>query len=110
MNDPSINQPTSSNKNSDNNSAIWGFIWGLVIGGVIAVLRAPRLNVVKFQNAQPLEQLKQVQQEIREKLSSVVQNDPLSESIAEGKAAARRRLAELGISRQDITPTQTDAP
>lgn len=100
-----MGDPSRSTSTSSGNIAVWGFVWGMLVGGIIAFFRAPRLNVVNLQTAQPLEQLKQVQQqvqqEIREKLGSMVQNDPINDSIAEGKAAARRRLAELGLSKSN---------
>jgi gas vesicle protein len=64
-----------------------GFFWGAVFGGLVALFGAPRLR--------PAEQIKQVQEGVREKLEAVVPSDPIDQSIAEGKAAARRRLAEI---------------
>jgi gas vesicle protein len=56
-----------------------GFFWGSVFGALVALFGAPRLR--------PAEQIKQVQQQL--------EADPVNTSIAEGKLAARRRLAEL---------------
>lgn len=68
-----------------------GFIFGLLVGGLVTLLRGPRLNIPRSR-----EDLDEMGQEIRERLESVTPGDPLDEGIAEGKAAARRRLAELG--------------
>ncbi|HEX2620323.1 MAG TPA: hypothetical protein VHL11_09255 [Phototrophicaceae bacterium] len=76
-------------ENPDERSVLTGFFWGALIGSIIALLRAPRFS--------PLQQFKEVRQEVREKLEAVVPGDPINEGIAEGKAAARRRLAELGL-------------
>lgn len=65
-----------------------GFFWGAILGAGIALFNAPRLR--------PAQQFQQVQQEVREKLVAAVPADPIDQSIAEGKAAARRRLTEAG--------------
>jgi hypothetical protein len=73
-----------------------GFFWGAVIGSIIALVRAPRLR--------PMQQIKQVQQDVRVKLEAVVPGDPINQSIAEGKAAARRRLVEIGQNQNPALP------
>lgn len=60
-----------------------GFFWGSMFGALVALFGAPRLR--------PAHQIKQIEQGVREKLET----DPVTTSIAEGKLAARRRLAEL---------------
>ncbi len=71
-----------------------GFFWGAVLGGVVALVRAPRLHAT--------EKLQQLQTGVRDRLeqleTAVTPSDPIDESLAEGKAAARRRLAELGLT------------
>ncbi|MBC8100525.1 MAG: hypothetical protein H7Y11_13865 [Armatimonadetes bacterium] len=79
-----------------------GFLVGAVGGALLALLRAPRLK--------PAAHLKQVQQDVRQKLEAVIPEDPISQSLAEGKAAARRRLNELGTpSFLPAAPTQPEA-
>jgi hypothetical protein len=74
-----------------------GFFWGILGGALIALFRAPRIK--------PMQQLQEVRQEVREKLEAVIPGDAITDGIVEGKAAARRRLAELGLL-QEITPVQ----
>lgn len=72
-----------------NDGAVFtGFFWGVVIGGIIALLRGPRLNPNRHNMAE-------LQQELRGRIEAVIPGDPIAESIAEGKAAARRRLTEM---------------
>lgn len=80
-----------------------GFMLGLIVGGIAALFRGPRLHV------QPLggmiTRLQRQSREIgattskglRDKLEAVIPADPISDSIAEGKAAARRRRVNLGL-------------
>jgi hypothetical protein len=70
----------------DNGATFWGFFFGLFAGAILFLLRGPRLTLPDPQ---------EVRQELREKLDAMTPGDPIVESIAEGKAAARRRLAEL---------------
>jgi hypothetical protein len=70
----------------DNGATFWGFFFGLVIGTILTLMRGPRLTLPDPQ---------EVRQEIRDKIDAITPGDPITESIAEGKAAARRRLAEL---------------
>ncbi len=81
----------SRERTLDNGATFWGFFFGLVIGGVVTLLRGPRIA-----GTDPRVQ-------VRETLDALMPADPISESIAEGKAAARRRLAELN---QGVTPPQ----
>lgn len=68
-----------------------GFVTGLVIGGIVALFKAPRSGQALRQ------QLSENTEQIREKIESARPVDPLAESIAEGKAAAKRRRQELGF-------------
>ena len=84
----------SQNQESGLNSGmlIGGFVIGLIVGGVAALFRTPRSgNDVRQQIAESGDN-------IRGKLESVIVSDPLAESMAEGKAAARRRRIELGFN------------
>ncbi len=65
-----------------------GFFWGLVAGGVLSLVRGPRFR--------PVDTVNQVASGVQAKLSTLGPSDPVQEGIEEGKAAARRRLAELG--------------
>ena len=75
----------------DSGLLLSGFVIGLIIGGVAALFRTPRSgNAVR-------QQLVEGGDILRGKLESVIVSDPVTESMAEGKAAARRRRAELGF-------------
>ncbi len=87
---------SDANKPNDNTlntgALIWGFLIGLVIGGVAALFRAPRSGNEMRQ------MLAESEQNLREKIeATVIPVDPVAESLAEGKAAARRRRSELGL-------------
>ncbi len=76
----------------DSGLLLGGFVVGLIIGGVAALFRTPRSgNDVR-------QQLAESGDTFREKLVSVIVSDPVAESMAEGKAAARRRRIELGFN------------
>jgi gas vesicle protein len=75
----------------DSGLLIGGFIIGLMVGGLVALFRTPRSGTAVRQ------QLVESGDSIRGKLESVIVNDPVAESMAEGKAAARRRRLELGF-------------
>lgn len=76
----------------DSGMIVLGIFLGLVVGGALALFTAPvsglafrrRLGVSVGQTGQTLR--------------AIVPSDPVAESMAEGKAAARRRMAELGHS------------
>lgn len=75
----------------DSGLLLGGFVIGLIVGGVAALFRTPRSgNAVRQQLAESGDTL-------RGKLESVIVSDPVAESMAEGKAAARRRRLELGF-------------
>lgn len=70
-----------------------GFVIGLLLGGIGALFKAPKnLSISR-------KQLTETGQTLRSKLESVAPTDPIAESIAEGKAAARRRRSQLGLDR-----------
>ena len=80
----------NQNEGLDTSTLIIGFIIGLLTGGIAALFRAPGKE-------QPLgQQISETSNLLRNKLESFAQSDPISESLAEGKAAARQRRAELG--------------
>ena len=74
----------------DSNVLVSGFIVGLLVGGIFALFRAPKRGVIR-------QQLTETGETLRHKIEAAVPADPIAESLAEGKAAARRRRAELGI-------------
>lgn len=87
-------------------AVITGVFWGMLAGGLWALLRGPRLSVSET-IAASRERITEAGTELRERVEAVAPRDPISESIAEGKAAARRRLAELGLS--DVPPENLPA-
>jgi hypothetical protein len=75
-------------QNLHEGAVFFGFFWGFLAAGIITLVRGPRLR--------PINQVKQVKTEVQSKLSALVPTDSVQDGIEEGKAAARRRLAELG--------------
>jgi hypothetical protein len=84
-------------------AVITGLFWGILMGGVWALVRGPRLSV-KEAISTSRERIVEASSDLRERVEAAAPRDPVSEGIAEGKAAARRRLAELGLS--DAPPEQ----
>jgi len=78
------------NKQLNTGLLIGGFIIGIIVGGIAALFRAPRSG------SEVRQQIAEGGDQIRNKIEAVV-SDPLAESMAEGKAAARRRRLELGF-------------
>jgi gas vesicle protein len=76
----------------DRGTLVAGFVIGLVVGGVLTLFKAPRSG------QQVRQQITQAGEQVRNKLELAVPADPIAESIAEGKAAARRRRSELGLN------------
>ncbi len=69
----------------------WGFVIGLLLGGIGALFKfLPQLAINR-------QQLAETGQNLRSKLESVAPTDPVADSIAAGKAAARRRRTQLGL-------------
>ena len=75
----------------DSGLLLGGFIVGLIVGGLAALFRTPRSG------DDVRHQLVESGDNLRRKLESAIVNDPVAESMAEGKAAARRRRLELGF-------------
>lgn len=78
------------NNQLDNGLLFGGFIFGLLIGGIAALFRTPRSG------SELRQQIADSGDTLRNKLETAV-SDPLAESMAEGKAAARRRRLEMGF-------------
>jgi hypothetical protein len=74
-------------KNLREGAVFFGFFWGIMTGGILTFVRGPRIR--------PMRQVNQVKSEVQSKLTALTPSDPVQDSIEEGKAAARRRLAEL---------------
>lgn len=76
----------------DTGALLFGAVVGLIVGGIVALFRVPRSG------AATRSQISQAGQELREQIEeAITPADPVAESMAEGKAAARRRRAELGL-------------
>ncbi len=76
----------------DSGTLIGGFLIGLLVGGIAALFKAPRSGLHVRQ------QIAQAGEQVRDKLEFAVPADPIAESLAEGKATARRRRNELGLN------------
>lgn len=91
------------NNGLDDNTVFSGFILGLLVGSIVAIFRGPRIHLDKLSAmaAQATQTGRDITlntgKEIRTKLEAAVPTDPINESIAEGKEAARRRRTELGL-------------
>lgn len=78
----------------DSGMLIFGIFMGLLVGGVATLFKAPSSGVAL--RRQIADSVSETGQNVRSGLESVIPTDPVAESMAQGKAAARRRLAELG--------------
>jgi gas vesicle protein len=73
-------------------SLMWGFVCGLVVGALAALFASPRSG------SENRQQIGETGQQLRDKIeATVIPVDSVATSMAEGKAAARRRRAELGL-------------
>jgi gas vesicle protein len=80
----------NSPKSLDNGLLIWGFTFGLIFGAIVGLFKAPKRGAIR-------DQLVETGENLRHKIESAVPADPIAESLAEGKAAARRRQVELRL-------------
>lgn len=78
----------------DNGLLVFGLLFGVLVGGLVTLFKAPKTGAAL--RRQLSSSVTDAGQNLREGIESVVPTDPVAESMAEGKAAARRRLAELG--------------
>lgn len=69
----------------DNSKVFAGFRLGLLIGALVALFKAPRIRLRDDADGG------------KGIISQMKPADPITKSIAEGKEAARRRRAELGL-------------
>lgn len=82
----------TQNESLDGGMVVAGFLMGLLIGGGVALFRAPHSG------DETRQRITSAGQQIRERIEvTVTPADPVADSIAEGKAAARRRRSELGF-------------
>ncbi len=83
----------------DGGLLVFGLLIGLVAGGVFGLLNAPRSGMAtrKQITSSVNETGESLRHTVEHTVERVTPSDPIGESIAEGKAAARRRRAELGL-------------
>ena len=77
----------------DDNFTLIGFLLGLLVGGAATLLG------VRRNDKETHKRVIKTDQPSREKLKNSAPLDPAADSIAAGKAAARRRLEELGMNK-----------
>lgn len=80
------------NSGLDGGLLVMGMLLGMVTGALVALFAAPKSGR-EFRD-QVSETVTETSQQIK---ATVTPPDPVAESLAEGKAAARRRRAELGL-------------
>ncbi|HVU14233.1 MAG TPA: YtxH domain-containing protein [Phototrophicaceae bacterium] len=73
----------------DGGLLIFGIMAGLLIGGLVALFTVPKSGRAFRQS------VGETGQNLRSTLEDALPSDPIAESLAEGKAAARRRMVEL---------------
>jgi hypothetical protein len=76
-----------------------GFVLGLLAGAIWALFKGPRIRIrVRLPDMEEArERIENARAALRDTLENVTPSDPVDSSIAEGKEAARRRRAELGL-------------
>ncbi len=84
------NERLQPETNSDG-MLISGFLLGLLTGGIVALFRLPRPGLLAAKR------LSTEGMHTRESLTVISPVDSVAASIAEGKAAARRRRIEMGL-------------
>lgn len=84
-----------ANRAIDRAALSWGLIVGFLLGALYTLLKAPRSpQAVR-------EQITETGAALRERIEAALPPDPIAQGLAEGRAAARRRRAELGLSDHD---------
>ena len=78
----------------DGGLLIFGVLLGMAVGGLVTLFNAPMSG--RALRRQFSASVNETGQNLRSGIEAVIPTDPLAESMAEGKAAARRRMAELG--------------
>jgi gas vesicle protein len=80
----------------DSGLLIAGMLMGLSIGGVVTLFTAPKNGI--FFRLKSARSVNDSGENMRPTIDALVAIDPVAQSMTEGKAAARRRLTELGRS------------
>ncbi len=75
---------------------VFGLLIGLVAGGLYGLFNAPDSGIATRKRL--FAGVTETGETLRNKIESAVPADPVAESMAEGKAAAARRRAELGLT------------
>lgn len=87
-------KPNPDGRDLDNGMLIFGIVAGLLFGGLVTLFNAPRSGMALRRRIAGA--VGETGHSLRANVESLVPTDPVAASMAEGKAAARRRLAELG--------------
>lgn len=79
--------------NVDAGMIAWGVIVGAIIGGIVTLFTAPK------RGTESRRQITEATQQVRTRIETAIPTptDPVKDSLAEGKAAARRRRDELQL-------------
>ncbi|MFW5771811.1 MAG: hypothetical protein ACOCZH_00705 [Phototrophicaceae bacterium] len=90
----------AKNPRFDGDRMFSGFVLGLLAGALWALFKGPRVRVrLRLPDMEAARQrIKEAKTALRDTLENVTPSDPVDNSIAEGKEAARRRRAELGLN------------
>lgn len=79
----------------DDGALLWGFVFGFIVSGVAVLMRLPRRGLlIRWRSSGKPEQLAESGRNFRTRLNAITA-DPVAQSIAEGKAAARKRQTRL---------------
>ena len=87
----------------DDNVMFSGFALGMFVGALIALFKAPRLKLNQLIKSNP-DKADSVTDKANKRtnlITALTSVDPIEESIAQGKKAARRRRTELGLDQDD---------
>lgn len=87
----------------DSGMLAFGVVLGMFVGGVVALLTAPR------RKGSARHALATLTERAKGRIETAVPADPVEESLAVGRAAARRRREELGYA-TDATEADPAAP
>lgn len=87
----------AKNTRFDGDRMFSGFVLGLLAGGLWALFRGPRIQArLRLPDMELARQrVEEARLSLRDRLESLSPSDPVDDSIAQGKEAARQRRAEL---------------
>jgi len=74
---------------------IFGMLVGILFGAIVALFKFPKTGRSLREDVST--SLAATGQQLRARVEAAIPTDPVAESLAEGKAAARRRRGELGL-------------